>query len=252
MLHLYYDGSFNGWLNAFAFCIENNMAIEKVRLSTKKDTQLFDELIEIQTDIAKAKDTWSQFKSKLDAKLCREFFVAFFSQDEKAIQITLYLALKVWNEGKNILQNFADNHVLYFAQTVRKVEREKHRMMAFVRFQKSTDGCYHCIIEPDYNVLPLIANFFKNRYADQIWFIYDIRRSYGLYYYLKMILEVQLCTNASENTLPTRSIELAEDERLYQNLWKDYFKSTNIVARRNLKLNIQHVPKRYWKYLIEK
>ncbi|MGY0039832.1 DUF4130 domain-containing protein [Pedobacter sp. NJ-S-72] len=45
---------------------------------------------------------------------------------------------------------------------------------------------------------------------------------------------------------------LSEKEGFYAVLWKDYFKSTNIAARKNTKLHIQHVPKRYWKYLTEK
>jgi probable DNA metabolism protein len=43
-----------------------------------------------------------------------------------------------------------------------------------------------------------------------------------------------------------------EKESLYQELWKQYFDSVDIKARRNMKLHIQHVPKRYWKYLVEK
>ena len=45
---------------------------------------------------------------------------------------------------------------------------------------------------------------------------------------------------------------LDEKEELYQHLWQQYFKSVNIVARKNTKLHIQHMPKRYWKYLTEK
>ena len=43
-----------------------------------------------------------------------------------------------------------------------------------------------------------------------------------------------------------------EDELVFQTLWRDYFKSTNIKSRKNMRLHIQHVPKRYWKYLSEK
>jgi probable DNA metabolism protein len=43
-----------------------------------------------------------------------------------------------------------------------------------------------------------------------------------------------------------------EKEELYQHLWQQYFKSVNIVSRKNTKLHIQHMPKRYWKYLTEK
>ena len=58
-------------------------------------------------------------------------------------------------------------------------------MEAFVRFQLTKDGLYYCIIQPDYNVLPLISNHFEKRYADQRWLIYDSRRKYGIYYDLK-------------------------------------------------------------------
>src|SRR5690606_39662819 len=38
----------------------------------------------------------------------------------------------------------------------------------------------------------------------------------------------------------------SEAEEKFQQLWKQYFKSTNIVERKNDKLHLQHVPKRYW------
>ena len=38
----------------------------------------------------------------------------------------------------------------------------------------------------------------------------------------------------------------------YDQLWKDYFHSVNIQARQNMKLHIQYVSKRYWRYMNEK
>ncbi|MEJ2898553.1 putative DNA modification/repair radical SAM protein [Acinetobacter sp. NS-4] len=38
----------------------------------------------------------------------------------------------------------------------------------------------------------------------------------------------------------------------YDQLWKNYFHSVNIQARQNMKLHIQYVPKRYWRYMNEK
>ncbi|MGZ5274180.1 MAG: DUF4130 domain-containing protein, partial [Kaistella sp.] len=43
-----------------------------------------------------------------------------------------------------------------------------------------------------------------------------------------------------------------DEEKKYQKLWQRYFTKTNIKERKNLKLHVQHVPKRYWKYLTEK
>ncbi|WP_340696552.1 DUF4130 domain-containing protein [Flavobacterium gyeonganense] len=35
-------------------------------------------------------------------------------------------------------------------------------------------------------------------------------------------------------------------------MWRRYFSSVTIESRKNMKLHIQHMPKRYWKNLIEK
>jgi probable DNA metabolism protein len=137
-------------------------------------------------------------------------------------------------------------------QTSRKVHREKHRMEAFVRFQLTKQGLYYSIIQPDYNVLPLISKHFKDRYADQQWLIYDARRKFGLYYNLEEVEAVEM--NFTIQAGDKKSLLEIHDEKedLYQQLWRQYFSSVNIAARRNMKLHIQHMPKRYWKHLIEK
>jgi probable DNA metabolism protein len=45
---------------------------------------------------------------------------------------------------------------------------------------------------------------------------------------------------------------LQEDEVKYKRMWNDYCQSTTIRERLNLKLQKQHMPKRYWKFLPEK
>jgi probable DNA metabolism protein len=52
-----------------------------------------------------------------------------------------------------------------------------------------------------------------------------------------------------------RAIILAEFrmiQKLYQQLWQQYFTRVNIVSRKNTKLHTQHIPKRYRKFLPEK
>jgi probable DNA metabolism protein len=130
------------------------------------------------------------------------------------------------------------------------VEREKHRMEAFVRFQLTRDNLFYAIVQPDFNVLPLIQSHFKSRYADQRWMIYDIQRKYGIYYDLAEVTEVQIMFSDLKTTDPASIYD--EKETMYQELWKQYFSSVNIKARKNTKLHIQHMPKRYWKHLTEK
>ena len=124
-------------------------------------------------------------------------------------------------------------------------------MEAFVRFQKTVDELYYAVIEPDYDVLPLISNHFTSRYADQRWMIYDARRKYGLYYDggSTAFVQVNFSEEAGAGQLHTI---LDEKEAFYQELWKRYFHSVNIASRKNMRLHVQHMPKRYWKYLTEK
>ncbi|HZG24780.1 MAG TPA: TIGR03915 family putative DNA repair protein, partial [Chitinophagaceae bacterium] len=152
----------------------------------------------------------------------------------------------------SIETDFSSHAVLTVTETAKKVHREKHRMEAFVRFQLTKDGLYYAIIEPDYNVLPLIRRHFENRYADQRWMIYDGRRKYGLYYNLEKVDTVHVNFEPATNGGKDITAVYDEQEELYQNLWKRYFNSVNIAARKNMKLHVQHMPMRYWKFLTEK
>jgi probable DNA metabolism protein len=54
------------------------------------------------------------------------------------------------------------------------------------------------------------------------------------------------------NFFKTDTDFFADEEFQFQELWQNYFESTNITERKNIKLHVRHVPKRYWKYLSEK
>ena len=125
-------------------------------------------------------------------------------------------------------------------------------MEAFVRFRLTKDDIYFASIEPDFNVLPLIEKHFKRRYADQKWVIYDIKRGYGLFYDLETVELINMDFPENFNFTKTDDAFFATQEFEFQKLWQDYFKATNIASRKNMKLHIRHVPKRYWKYLSEK
>ena len=79
-----------------------------------------------------------------------------------------------------------------------------------------------------------------------------MKRKYGYYYDLNTVVEITL--DNDEHLLGGKLDEklMAEDEKLFQELWKGYFKSMTIKERINPKLHRQHMPKRFWKYLTEK
>ncbi len=247
-----FDGSFYGLLCCVfeTFEMREWQAIPVSNDHFQQD--MFTPFRTIETIEARAERIEKGIRSSFGDAFFNEVYRAYLSEDSYAWECVHYLIVQQF-KGQNIVSDYGDAHVLYFHQTLKKVSRERHRMKAFIRFQKSADNLYVAVIEPDFNVLPLILAFFKNRYADQTWLIYDVKRDYGALYNKTTIEEVILSKSEQRDLNPSEiALALDPKETLYQSLWKSYFKSTNIEARRNMKLHLQHVPKRYWKYLTEK
>lgn len=248
-----FDGSYPGYLTGMFECFERSEwnAVPFSEIASQES--LFDDYRKITTDPAKAKRVADGLVKRLGNQGANGFFQVFLSEDPKAWLVGYRLMRRIFTDAPDILKNFGDADVLHFSQTLKKIGRERHRMKAFIRFSKCADGLFFATVEPDFNVLPLIAAFFRNRYTDQPWLIYDAKRNYGILYDLTAVREVLLTADASsESKHPVVSTSLDERDELFKRLWKQYFKSTNIAARRNLKLHLQHVPRRYWKYLVEK
>lgn len=244
-----YDGTFEGFLTAVFEIYEYKIGQPKIKRGNVTDGSLFSDAQLVQTNEAKAKRVLAKLEEKISRAAMTQVYRSFLSE-LKDIENVLLQYIQYVVAGKYGAENdYGHQDVLMVQQTSRKVQREKHRMEAFVRFQLTKDELYYAIIQPDYNVLPLITTHFKERYADQQWLIYDCRRRYGLHYDLKEVSEVTIDFNDSDNETATI---YDEKENLYQELWRQYFDSVNIKTRKNMKLHIQHVPKRYWRYLVEK
>jgi len=246
-----FDGSLEGLLTSVFEWFERKPGMVSIISKSKYQPDAFSPALEILTDRTKADRVWQGLAKRLDRRWMRNVYCAYLSEISEMHQEIFGFCVYIFQNPAGAEKNYGNTHVLNIAQTTRKVEREKHRMEAFIRFQKTADGFFYCGIDPDFNVIPLLINHFKNRYADQQWIIYDIKRHYGIFYNLKTVEEIEM--NIDLNLLKKSNQHMLDDqETLYADLWKDYFKSTNIVARKNTKLHTQHVPKRYWKYLTEK
>ncbi|UMY66149.1 MULTISPECIES: TIGR03915 family putative DNA repair protein [unclassified Flavobacterium] len=243
------DGSFDGLMTALFDFYQLRPGPVKVVPKAVFEPTLLGSEHEVVTDEAKASRVWEGLRKKLDTTWLQRMHYAFLSESPVAYQQLFDFARYIFDHAEGASANFGNESVRAVQQWAQMVSRERHRMKAFIRFQETMEGTFYAPVEPDFNVLPLIATFFRDRYADQKWIIYDIRRKYGLYYDLETVTQVTF--EETPQVSPTSDV-LSDKEDLFGLMWKDYFKSTNIPARRNLKLHIRHVPKRYWKYLTEK
>jgi probable DNA metabolism protein len=246
-----FDGSLEGLFTAVFEWFERKPGEVSLVTAKRYQPDVFTPALQIITQREKADRVWKGLAKKLDSTWIRRLYTAYLSEIDKVYHDIFRFAIYIFSHPAGAEKNYGNAEVLHIAQTSRKVEREKHRMEAFIRFQKTADEIFYCGIDPDYNVLPLLINHFKNRYADQMWIIYDLKRAYGIFYNLESVEEMEMDIEVSMLKKQEKQL-LDEKEFLYAELWRNYFKSTNIVARKNTKLHTQHVPKRYWKYLTEK
>lgn len=253
MTTLLYDGSFEGLMTAVFEVFEYRYGVARIiGEENHQHHAFFDEVHHVSTDNSKADRVIQKLETGLGRSGVRQLLLVYLSERQDAGDLILAAVRQsVKNPGADILQNFGDSDIMEIAKICKSMSREIHRLHAFVRFEELEDGMFFAKVEPDFNVLPVGFRFFKDRYADQKWMIYDLKRQFGIMYDLKDT--TFFYPDAGQLDRLRNPDELySERERKYQQLWQRYFTKTNITERKNMKLHIQHVPKRYWKYLTEK
>ena len=246
-----FDSTLEGLLTAVFERFERKPNFVSLKTIQTFQPDAFAEEYQVITNREKADRVWKGILKRLDKVWVRKFYCAYLSEIPEIFDSLFHFATYIFQNPSGAEFNYGNTYVLAISKIATKVEREKHRMEAFIRFQHTADGIFYCGIEPDFNVIPLIAKHFKDRYADQQWVIYDLRRRYGIHYNLREVEEIVMDLNLNDFNTANAS-QLNQKEKLYAALWTAYFKSTNIESRKNTKLHVQHVPKRYWRYLTEK
>jgi probable DNA metabolism protein len=252
MIIFHYDKTFEGLLTAVFDAYNRKNFPDKLLEEDELKPLFVDESYTVLTQTDKASRVWKALEKKLQRTTRNMITHVWLSELPASDELIFRYIRKTFDSKQSIELNFTDDDVLQMRNVAQKVDREKHRMIEYVRFQKAADDIFFAPVSPDHNCLPLILEHFKDRFSDQKWIIYDIKRNYGFYYDLKTVTEMTL---DSTNLFPEGKLDeelMAKDEKLFQELWKGYFKSMTIKERINLKLQRQHLPKRYWKYLTEK
>jgi probable DNA metabolism protein len=242
-LNYIYDGSFEGLLT----CIyEAYYRKEKPARVLKNETiqqGLLDTNVYIPSDPEKAGKVYNSIIGKISPEAMQNAYYAYLSNDENTgTYVYNYIRLGFKLGGKVDLY-LADDRVLKIHEISRRVSSERHLMLGLIRFRQIRGEIYYASYKPDNNITALLAPHFADRMSDQNWVIHDVKRNIAALYNK----EKWVITDISSD-----SFNFSEEEMDYQGLWKDYFKNIAIQDRINPRLQRQHMPKRYWEYLIEK
>ncbi|MGN0807135.1 MAG: TIGR03915 family putative DNA repair protein [Candidatus Coproplasma sp.] len=153
-----------------------------------------------------------------------------------------YVKLIVKNGGA-VRNMQADPRVLEATDLISKVTGETHRMKGFLRFMETTDGVLYAPYSPDNDITDMLSVHFAKRLGVQKFVIHDVKRKIAALYDGNEIVITRV-----ENA----EIYLSEYEKYFENLWRQYYKSVNILSRPHEKQMKGYMPVRYWKFLPEK
>lgn len=241
-----FDGSFEGFICAVSHCLEQGLADpEFVRNEPVPQHDLFmDQFLDIPT----VRENAVAFRKSFVAAVSPEAFAmaryAFHSR-RPAIEQLVWRYLKLGCQaGRRLEEMLADEPVYSVNRIGRQVCHEAHKFKGFVRFQELREGFLYACVEPQADVVPLIAPHFVERVADRRWMIHDpVRRQAALY---------DLCSwRLIQDLELTAPLDLTMDEREVAALWQRYFQCHAITERHNPRLQQKHIPLRYRKQLTE-
>jgi probable DNA metabolism protein len=272
MIVFRYDRSFEGLLTA-VFDAYSRRQWPEVLLGEGEPAPMFasEEHIVV-TDGEKAGRVWGALGRKLPREVCNMLSMSWLSEEPEVDMMIARYMRRVFGgnahggkrdapgDGREVWTDFSDPDILRVKQLALKVSREREHLMQFTRFQKGADTdpddpaaqpTYFAPVSPRYNALPLAIPYFRDRFRDQRWLIYDIGRHYGYYYDLKEVTEITMEDDAHLVGGRLDPAMLAENEHLFQDMWRGYISAMAIKERLNARLQRQHMPRRFWPLLTE-
>lgn len=243
MLVYIYDGTFPGLLTAIyeAFCQKEKPG--QILKEWEYSQNLFSQPIYISSDKDKADKVFNVIREKVSFAALKNVYYAFLSEIYN-VETVIYSYLKLgFKMSKYVEGNHSDENVSKLHEICKKVGREKHRMLGLIRFRLIKGDIFYASMEPDHNVITLIAPHFARRMPDQNWIIHDIKRKTAIVYNQTEWVMTDLEFN--------EALPRDEKEYTYQIAWKIYFEKIAIRERKNPRLQKSFMPSRYWKHLVE-
>lgn len=244
MICYIFDGSFEGLLTSIYEAYYMKEKVEEIIPLSKFQPTLLTEPKNIETNEVKSSKVYTAIKNKISTGALELIYHVYLSEIDGCCSLIYNYVKLGFKIGGKVNLHLHEDVVLNIHNISNKVTNECHRMLGFVRF-KFIANMYYSSVEPDHNIIGLLAPHFSERLPNERWIIHDLRRNIAVFYNKR---EWILTTFTAENV---DSITIKEEPELYESLWKDFFNTIAIAERTNPAYQKRNMPKRYWKHLTE-
>ena len=229
LVRLASETDFEGWRKAARALLAQNIAPEDIEWRVGEgNSSLFDT-----PEFVPAETQGQQFSVPKDfITLCK---TAFLYRDSSRFGLLYRLLWRLRQEPK-LLQVSFDPDVAQVHGMAKVVQRDLHKMKAFVRFREieleSGESEFIAWFEPSHHIIEASASFFTGRFTNMRW----------------SILTPEICMHWDGETLsysPGASKADAPAEDAGEELWRSYYRSIFNPARLKVSAMQAQMPKKY-------
>ena len=238
-----YDGTFEGLLSIVFDCFVEKVIPRGIATKENMEANFLDSFEERKTDYEKSTRIFNGIVKNISYDTLYNSYYAFLSNvNSKELNILKYL-LNGFIIGPKIETMLSLDFVFAVHSMRKRMLKEADKLKGLLRFIEIKDNLFYASIHPSNNVIENLGHHFIRRLPMQNFVIHDKNRNIAFIYNQQdyQIVEASsLCINS-----------VSEKEKDYEKLWSAFFKTVAIKERTNPKLQMQFMPKKYWKDLVE-
>ena len=235
-----YNGNFNSLLDLIYRLLNLKNKPLDICDKEKYRPSLLEEVVELELN-----DHFDINKLNLSSNIIKTIYYVYLSEEEHKELIIYYFLLNALKYREKIFTMRNLKCVSSTLKIAKYVSGESHKLKGFLRFKEINNHVLYAEISPTNNVLELLSYHFTKRLKNEYWIIKDVGRNmYSIYdtkrYYI-----------VSGKNINLKEINTSENEEEIENLWLSFFKTIGIKSRENKRCQMNFMPKKYWKYMIE-
>lgn len=236
MIYLY-DGTIEGLFTVIFNAYKVLLEVDGISKRTNQ-VDFINDRIKYPTELDKAKRVKDSIIKNFSYSFYESVLKVFAAPSEKKEIAIAKTLKKLYTKGFYYLES-ADEDVIEFRNLLKRVSGEIHSYKGLLRFDEK-DGILFAKFEPQNDILVFVYQHFRRRLVNEKFVIADLRRDKAVVY------------NGERGNF--FDFEMAEDLKstdAYVDLWLSFYDAVAIDERKNEKLRMQNMPRKYWNQLPE-
>lgn len=240
--------SFEAMMTCIYEAWRSGLGHENIRLQLEPvgQEELFCDYVRVEADAEKARKMTDAIRRKISFEAYRQVFFASMSFQEERLDAVYRFLMLGFSVGRRLTDMLFRPEVAWILELSRKSANEANYFREFTRFSLA-GSVYVAHIEPKCNVTAISAAHFADRMPSEYWILIDDNRMIAAVhpkdrpYYMTELSRAELAA--------LRRTEEREDG--YTELWREFFRSIAIDARKNEKCQQGHMPLWYRRHAVE-